>query len=256
MDEIHGLGAAVSLSALQAFAVDGGNSLIFEHMIEDSKASIKLETAVSNIEQKGSTFAVTAGASTEEFDQVFFAAPWHASPVAKSIQFEAPIPETPYVQVHVTLLTVTNIEPKVAYFNANQDTYIPWLIVTTGAGERSGGPAPDFDIIMYRGMAGSEYIVKIHSQAYLSDEKLAEIFDVTWVSRHVFDAFPVMHAQPTYPPMEPLPGFHYLASFEPWVSTLETQTISAREAVARVAEEWWGLGLGDCSNGESWDMTC
>lgn len=37
---------------------------------------------------------------------------------------------------------------------------------------------------------------------------------------------------------------------------METQTISAREAVARVAHKWWGLGLGECEDGDSWDWTC
>lgn len=38
---------------------------------------------------------------------------------------------------------------------------------------------------------------------------------------------------------------------------METQTISAREAVAGVVQKWWGLGLGQCLEvAESWDMTC
>lgn len=38
---------------------------------------------------------------------------------------------------------------------------------------------------------------------------------------------------------------------------METQTISAREAVARTAERWWNLLPGDCGDGgQGWDMTC
>lgn len=38
---------------------------------------------------------------------------------------------------------------------------------------------------------------------------------------------------------------------------METQTLSAREAVARVVDKWWGLGLGECRDGaDAWDWTC
>lgn len=260
MGEIHGLGAGVSMSAGGGFSVAGGNNKIFEAMLKDSGADVRLSTPVSNITPKNSVFQVTAKkgykSTVEEYDLVFFAAPWHTSPVLKSIRFDTPIPSTPYIKSHVTLLTTTSVRPKSAYFNLTEDHFVPQMVVTTGAGERAGGAAPEFDIIMYRGKAGDEYVVKIHSAKPLSDETLAELFDVTWVYRHEWDAYPRLEKRPSYPPMEPIKGFHYLASFEPWVSTLETQTISAREAVARVAKEAWGVGMGDCSNGESWDMTC
>ena len=38
---------------------------------------------------------------------------------------------------------------------------------------------------------------------------------------------------------------------------METQTLSAREAVARQVETWWGLGLGECRGGaDAWDWSC
>jgi prenylcysteine oxidase/farnesylcysteine lyase len=38
---------------------------------------------------------------------------------------------------------------------------------------------------------------------------------------------------------------------------METQTVSAREAVARSVQRWWNLGLGECRDAaDSWDMTC
>lgn len=36
---------------------------------------------------------------------------------------------------------------------------------------------------------------------------------------------------------------------------METQTISAREAVARVVNDWWDLSPGECGK-TSWDYTC
>ena len=38
---------------------------------------------------------------------------------------------------------------------------------------------------------------------------------------------------------------------------METQTLSAREGVARVVEDWWGLGYAECKGGaDAWDWTC
>ena len=41
------------------------------------------------------------------------------------------------------------------------------------------------------------------------------------------------------------------------MTSMETQTLSAREAVARVVEDWWGMGMGECRGGaDAWDWSC
>jgi prenylcysteine oxidase/farnesylcysteine lyase len=48
-----------------------------------------------------------------------------------------------------------------------------------------------------------------------------------------------------------------LGSRHELIDRMETQTISAREAVARQVDEWWGLGLGECRGGtDAWDWSC
>jgi hypothetical protein len=57
-------------------------------------------------------------------------------------------------------------------------------------------------------------------------------------------------------------GFHVCLSISLLLHSMlmdrmETQTISAREAVARQVETWWGLGLGECRGGaDAWDWSC
>lgn len=46
MDQIHGLGAGVSMATAGAHAVEGGNWRIFNAMLEDSKAGVYLNTTV------------------------------------------------------------------------------------------------------------------------------------------------------------------------------------------------------------------
>jgi prenylcysteine oxidase/farnesylcysteine lyase len=47
MDEIHGLGAGVSMATSGAHAIAGGNWRIFKEMMDESKAGVYLNTTVS-----------------------------------------------------------------------------------------------------------------------------------------------------------------------------------------------------------------
>jgi prenylcysteine oxidase/farnesylcysteine lyase len=49
MDEIHALGAAVSLASDDARAVKGGNWQIFHSMLQDAKADVRLGNEVNQI---------------------------------------------------------------------------------------------------------------------------------------------------------------------------------------------------------------
>lgn len=137
-----------------------------------------------------------------------------------------------------------------------------------------------------------EWIVKIFSKERRTDAWLASVFGagaVRWVRRKEwlsyplsvplslppsFSLFPTRADPPTprasrlpptttFPPVRPAgptTPFFYLASLEPWVSTMETQTLSARNAVGLLVREWWGLGMGGCEVGKGdeggWDWTC
>jgi hypothetical protein len=49
MDQIHGLGAGVSMATSGAHAIEGGNWRIFNAMLELSKAGVYLNTTVSPV---------------------------------------------------------------------------------------------------------------------------------------------------------------------------------------------------------------
>ena len=69
-------------------------------------------------------------------------------------------------------------------------------------------------------------------------------------------------------PMGNSTSFYYLAALEPWISTMETQTLSARNAVGLLAKSWWDLDMGVCGRDArvsgrvsedgigGWDWTC
>ncbi|WVQ80435.1 hypothetical protein IAT38_002540 [Cryptococcus sp. DSM 104549] len=280
INQIHGLGAGVSMATGGASQVEGGNWRIFQAMLDDSKAQLHLHTEVQDIlplksDDGKPLFRIktnnTEVSDEEPFDVVFFAAPWHSSTISKGLQrhFVEPIPPQPYVRLHVTYLATSALHPLPAFFNLPPDARVPNTILTSSSTSRSPTPPgtpptppPRFQSITWHGetFPGSrEYAVKIFSRTRLSDRFLREMLgeDPRWLLRKEWDSYPELRPTAGYAPVELLEGVQYLAGMETWVSTMETQTISGREAVARVVEGWWGLGLGECEDGnEAWDWTC
>ncbi|WWC85730.1 uncharacterized protein L201_000596 [Kwoniella dendrophila CBS 6074] len=281
MEHIHGLGAVVSLATTGASQVEGGNRQIFEGMLAESKAIVHLGTEVSEIiplRSKDSLQYIIKSNKTElndgnPFDAVFFAAPWHSSPIHNKNelenQFLKPIPPTPYIRLQVTLFSTIKSRPEPSFFGLPEGSEVPSVIMTTGitSREKKGIPPPRFQSISWHNpitiskdgtKAEMEYIVKVFSLTRINDRFIKELIGEkpNWLIRKEWDSYPKLKPIKTYPPTQPLKGFHYLAAQEPWISTMETQTISTREAVAKSVIEWWGIGLGECEDGDSWDWTC
>jgi len=252
MNEIHALGAGVSMCTGGASAVEGGNWQIFKAMLDDSSADVRLGTEVSHtsgradkqvidIKAGDATFQViTNGTINDDFDQIFFANPWHLTPMAKSISenfirqipyvYPQAIADTgryqKYVHLHVTYLTTTSPHPLPAFFGLPVGTTMPTTILTSGETSRStpSTPPPRFQSITYHGEThpgSGEYVVKIFSLTYLSDRMLSQLFGEIpgWLLRKEWDSYPKLGVIGQYAPVEPMKGFQYLAALEPWVST-------------------------------------
>ncbi|OWZ79263.1 prenylcysteine oxidase/farnesylcysteine lyase [Cryptococcus neoformans Tu401-1] len=273
IDKIHALAAGVSMATGGARQVEGGNYQIFQSMLADAGAKLYLGTTVEDIvpQEKGGLkkFVIKTNHTelpSEEVDHVFWAAPWGLQGM-KSLEkeFIEPVPPTPYVRLHVTYLTTTQKHPAPSFFGLPSGSTIPNTILTSAHPPRSPDasslPPPRFQSITWHGESfpgSNEYVVKIFSLTRLSDRLLREILGEkpTWVTRKEWNSYPKMEPTAGYAPVTLTEGVEYLAGMERWVSTMETQTISAREAVARVVQKWWGLGLGECEDGDSWDWTC
>lgn len=256
IDQIHALGAGVSLATGEASSIEGGNWRIFDGMLKDSGARMFLDHVVTDIQAapanvpttgKWNYRVVSSGPLSDEvdeygeplsdervingwhYDEVFFAAPWHDSPIYKGYleaAFPRPIPEQEYVELHVTLIATTAPTPYPAYFKLKPDVILPKTIITSGSAYRAdpAAPRPEFQSISYHGETyegSGEYIVKLFSLAPLDEYTLTLIFGVepTWIHRKVWKSYPALKPISAYAPVEPLPGFHYLAALEPWVST-------------------------------------
>ncbi|KAL5535268.1 hypothetical protein ACEPAF_3362 [Sanghuangporus sanghuang] len=256
LDEIHALEGSVSMAASGASSVKGGNFQIFKHFLGHSGANVFLNTSVISITEKQHHWTIkTSSGESKNYNDVIIAAPYHSSGinVALSNGLLAPtsapeVPLQPYVRLHVTLLTTTSLHPDPAYFGLRPGSNVPESILTTYEGVRHGGKVPEFNSLTYHGKISStreEYVVKIFSNESLSDEWLNTVFGgkVGWVLRKEWDAYPRLPPTTTFPPVVLAPGLYYVNAFEPFISTMETETIASRNIVDQLFRTRFGSDI-------------
>ncbi|KAI0354058.1 FAD/NAD(P)-binding domain-containing protein [Trametes cingulata] len=263
VDKIHALEGLCSLAATGASSVKGGNFQIFEHFIAHSNASVYLNTTVNAISHYHSSGPWLVKSSA--FDQprlyrsVILAAPFHQTKINFKAASLAPVPQQPYVRLHVTLLSTSSPTPNATYFNLGHGAKAPTTLLTTYEGVRvRGGAEPEFNSLTYhgplRGKDGAlrtnafgeqEWVVKIFSKQRIEDVWLQQMFEgnVGWVLRKEWDAYPVLPPTTEFPPVKLAEGLYYVNAFEPLISTMETETIAARNVVDLLLKEQFNAGL-------------
>ncbi|KAJ7462764.1 Prenylcysteine lyase-domain-containing protein [Mycena galericulata] len=246
-DEIHALEGACSLAPTGASAVEGGNFQIFEQFLKHSNANVYLNTSVKSINRaRSGEWLLDTDRGSETYKAVILAAPWHSTNIELPNEVSLLIPPQPYVHLHVTLFTTTlpSIPPQ--SFSLPASTKIPPMLLTTFEGARNGGQEPEFNSISYHGLIrDGEWVVKIFSKARISDKWLSKIFDgkIGWVHRKEWDAYPVLPPTSSFPEVKLASGFYYVNSFEPFISTMETETLSARNVVDMLLREEFQSGI-------------
>ncbi|KAJ7071486.1 Prenylcysteine lyase-domain-containing protein [Mycena amicta] len=247
-DELHALVGACSLAPTGAIAVQGGNFQAFEQFLNRSSASVFLNTSVTrfarpsvkSITSNGSgKWVIASDRGSETYTAVIIAAPWHSTNI-KLPETVTPPPYTPYVRLHVTLLSTTLPSLPPQSLNLTSSTKIPSMLLTTYEGARHGGKDPEFNSLSYHGkISDNEWVVKIFSKSRITDDWLNKMFagQVGWVHRKEWDAYPVLAPTTTFPDIKLAAGLYYANSFESFISTMETQTISSRNIVDMILEE-------------------
>ncbi|KAH7910709.1 FAD/NAD(P)-binding domain-containing protein [Hygrophoropsis aurantiaca] len=261
IDEIHALEGACSMAASGASGVSSGNYHIFEHFLEKSGAKVYLNTNVKEIKHQSDTslWTLQTDAGSKVYKGVILAAPFHQSGIKLPFELSSLVPPQPYVHLHVTLLSTRSRHPNPEYFGLSTGTDIPKMILTTYEGARIGGFEPEFNSLSYHGLTRQatnsidedtsdvppqEWVVKIFSKAALTDEWLKTVFGhVGWVYRKEWDAYPKLPPTNEFPPVKLEQGFYYVNAFEPFISTMETETIASRNVVDLLLHEEFGSGI-------------
>ncbi len=208
LNTIHGLETMVCMAIEGAMSIQGGNWQIFEGMLNASKATVILNTAVDSIAQEKGRYIVKArlnhAASVpdilpyyeETFDTVVLAAPLQYS----GIEFEKNFPkhtpdEVPYVELHVTLFT-SPLPLNGAHFGLGPDAEVPTTILTTlppdevpDDPKHGAGSLGFFSISTLRAVVNpktlqKEYLYKIFSPEKITPEFLGNILGVSSTYLH------------------------------------------------------------------------
>lgn len=122
----------------------------------------------------------------------------------------------------------------------------PW----SGGDDKKRGPKLDFNSLTYLGTIPSrtedgkeDHIVKLFSPERLSDDQLNDIFgqdNVGWTFRKEWDAYPYLIPRTTFPKIKADDNLYFLNAMETFISTMETATLSSRNAVALYLEQEYG----------------
>jgi len=233
VDEIHALSGLVSMAATGASSVKGGNYQVFEQFVDRSRAKLHLNTTVTAIERSQNHWVVTTQKGSKSYDSVIIASPLETSHIEIRPELDAMEHSVNYVKLQVTLATTTSSTYNASYFH---DPATPRTILTSAAGARAGLKAPAFNSVNYLRRLkedSDEWVVKIFSSSRLSREWLEEVFNgsIGWVYRKEWLAYPSMKSRTEFPSVRLADGLYYVNAFEPFMSTMETETIASRNIV-------------------------
>ncbi|KAG7099795.1 hypothetical protein E1B28_001607 [Marasmius oreades] len=242
-DSIHALEGACSLATTGAAQVSEGNYQIFQRFLNYSQATVHLNTQVTRITSRPSSLGpwiVHSDQGSMAYKGIILAAPFHYTNIEFPPSIASQVPKQPYVHLHVTLLSTKSPSVNPEYLSLPLSSKVPPTLLTTFQNAREGGKAPEFNSLSYHGkIKEDERAVKIFSEERISDEWLKRVFNgqVGWVYRKEWDAYPKLPPTTVFPPVKLDTGFYYVNAFEPFISTMETETIASRNVVDLLLNE-------------------
>ncbi|KAJ3208616.1 hypothetical protein HDU67_006629 [Dinochytrium kinnereticum] len=249
--DLNALAALVCLVAafVPAESIEGGNERIFSEMLRVSEAKVLLGTPVVKIrrvlgEDGEVMYGVLDGKGIERFfDVVVLGVPGNKA--LESIDFsEVPKPKpTPFVHLHVTLVVGT-LNP--TYFGLTPTDVLPSTILTCRQTLTNATTLP-FNSVAVKTVLkdGVTTITKIFSPRRIDDELLGRMYlRFGDVYRFEWDSYPVLQ------PAGELGSFlvegvgkggvYHVNALEAAVSTMESETVAARNVVQLLKKRWEG----------------
>jgi len=229
---ISAFGGIVStLPALtDAYSVLGGNSRLVEMLLNNSKASVYLNSVVTNITWTGDGYQVsTANKPGQQiYDSVVIAHPIEFGNITYS-NFSLPsITPRHYQHWFVTLVLATGLQP--SYFGSQLNP-IPDNVFTTG-----NTTAPFVVVYPIAQSPKGAPVYKIFSNVDMTPY-LADIF--VGMTDHYVQVwpytFPDLYPQKTYQPVNLAQGLYYVNAIESVASAMEMSTIAGRNIALQIS---------------------
>jgi len=263
---IHGLETMVCMATDGAMQVRGGNWQIFDGMLKASGANVLLNTRVSLIQrQSNGTYFVDAVSSSSDvaaatYDTIILAAPFQFADLTLDPEPLHPPPETPYVNLHVTLFTSPCTLTPTA-FNLAPNDKVPTTILTT-LGQT---PLPFFSISTLRIVFNpddntQEFLYKIFSPAPPSETWIKSLLSnsytddppITWMHRKLWQSYPYLPPRVTFEDiqLDKEGKVWYTSGIESFISTMETSSLMGMNVARLVVDGWEG---GRKKGGSGWE---
>ena len=248
---------------------------MFSKMIEASGANLRLNTTVKAIDRSddGGSWTVkyshaghdedSTASSSGSYDAVIIAGPHQFSGIKESSSFRTP-EEIEYVRLHVTLFTSPLLlSPK--YFNYDKEK-VPDMILTTLPEDadlktKDVGKTRFWSVNILRkttrvlpdGTSKEEYLYKVFSPVEWTDEMIVEMMGLTgqdleekgkdilsWTYRHIWHSYPVEKPRSTFDDHLLGKSIYHTGNMEAFISTMETNALSGKNAAANLVQEWTG----------------
>jgi len=225
---------AVAVSAVGSgndlFTVKEGNKVICEKLLESAKAKIILNSKVGSV-NKAEANPTSYRVNGEDYDVIVIAAPLELAGLelpdlgVDGYVFKA----REYQDVHVTFVACEQLRP--SYFKELES--VPDHVLTV---EDPSVPFSSVSKLTNISVADGRSLYKVFSRTALSNELLEKLFvNSTIVNMKVIKAYPVLSPQKAVP-IVLATNLFYVNSFESFVSTMETETISGKNVAKLVAK--------------------
>ncbi|SGZ58766.1 CIC11C00000002090 [Sungouiella intermedia] len=236
IDQIHAVGALVSLATDNPLQIEGGNWQIFTGMANSSKALVNLNTEVSTIEKlPNGKWSVGYNGTLDTFDTVIIASPLKLA----NIDLAYSVPDVKFVDLHVTIFT-SNETLLPEYFGQDADSKIPGTILTT-VNLSSTPPLEFFSVSIHDYLEDTqEYVLKVFSPKLFTNEDIALLFSssasISWVHRKEFYSYPYLEPVLSFADFELDNGLWYLNTMESFISTMETSALAGANVAGLISE--------------------
>lgn len=213
----------------------------------------------------------------EEYDTVVLASPYQFADLTISPTLARTPDKIPYATLHVTLFTSPRRLDS-EFFNLHPGERVPETILTTlnateqadtqfnrGEGKDAVGSVGFFSISTLRSLVNShfpvdseddgttrkgrfEYLYKVFSPLEFSDEDLQRILGaknqedakVSWIYRHVWQAYPYLYPRVTFEDPILDEGLWYTSGIESFISTMETSSLMGMNVAKLIVDGWEG----------------
>lgn len=283
---IHGLESMVCMATEGAVSVEGGNWRIFDGMLRESGADVRLNASVTTIDRNPDgtitlTSSTLSGTESYDFDELIIAGPLQYSGLKINTPLTHTPDEIPYVKLHVALFSSPHrISPK--FFGMDPGSPVPETILTTLPKQNDSthsledgvGPAGFWSISTLQTVPDpspssgeTHYVYKIFSPTRVSAEFISRLLgiphlpnksapitdlpseDVSWTYEKIWNPYPFLYPRVTFEETRLGDNVWYTSGIESFISTMETSALMGRNVAALVVGSWAG-DAGGAGEGE------